>query len=54
MAGSSHGRRLGDHWGDGRGDGWPEARMNEKAARGHLPVLRRAASELAEIFQSRE
>jgi IclR family acetate operon transcriptional repressor len=32
----------------------PEARMNEKAARGHLPVLRRAASELAEIFQSRE
>jgi IclR family acetate operon transcriptional repressor len=32
----------------------PEARMNEKAARSHLPLLRRAASELAEIFQSRD
>jgi IclR family acetate operon transcriptional repressor len=31
----------------------PEARMNEQAARGHLSALRGAASELAEIFQSR-
>ena len=29
----------------------PEARMDVQAARGHLPVLRRAADELAEIFQ---
>jgi IclR family acetate operon transcriptional repressor len=32
----------------------PEARMNEKIARNHLPTLRRAAGELAEIFQFRE
>ncbi len=32
----------------------PEARMNEKIARSHLPLLRRAAIELAEIFQSRD
>ena len=32
----------------------PEARMNVQTARSHLPALRRAASELAEIFQSRE
>lgn len=31
----------------------PEARMNEQTARAHLPALRRAASELAEIFQAR-
>jgi IclR family acetate operon transcriptional repressor len=31
----------------------PEARMNEQIARSHLPALRRAADELAEIFQSR-
>jgi len=31
----------------------PAARMNEQAARTHLPTLRRAAGELAEIFQSR-
>ena len=30
----------------------PQARMNEQAARAHLPALRRAAGELAEIFQS--
>jgi DNA-binding IclR family transcriptional regulator len=29
----------------------PEARMDERAARGHLAVLRRAADELAGIFQ---
>jgi IclR family acetate operon transcriptional repressor len=31
----------------------PEARMNVQAARLHLPALRRAATELAEIFQSK-
>jgi IclR family transcriptional regulator, acetate operon repressor len=31
----------------------PEARLNEQTARGHLPALRRAADELAEVFQSR-
>jgi IclR family transcriptional regulator, acetate operon repressor len=31
----------------------PQARMNVETARGHLPTLRRAASELAEIFQDR-
>ena len=31
----------------------PEARMNVQTARGHLPALRRAASELAEIFQDK-
>ncbi len=31
----------------------PQARMNEQAARKHLPLLRRAAEELAEIFQDR-
>jgi IclR family acetate operon transcriptional repressor len=31
----------------------PEARMNEQTARSHLPALRRAASELAEIFQAK-
>ncbi len=31
----------------------PQARMNEATGRGHLPALRRAANELAEIFQSR-
>jgi DNA-binding IclR family transcriptional regulator len=31
----------------------PQARMNERIARSHLPMLRRAAGELAEIFQSR-
>jgi len=30
----------------------PEARMNVQNARRHLPALRRAASELAEIFQA--
>jgi IclR family acetate operon transcriptional repressor len=29
----------------------PEARMDVQTARGHLPILRRAATELAEIFQ---
>ena len=29
----------------------PEARMNIRIARGHLPALRRAAEELAETFQ---
>ncbi|HEU5016580.1 MAG TPA: IclR family transcriptional regulator [Pseudolabrys sp.] len=31
----------------------PEARMDVRAARGHLPALRRAAGELAEIFQAK-
>src|SRR5882757_3347555 len=31
----------------------PQARMNEQAARKHLPLLRRAAEELAEIFQDK-
>ena len=31
----------------------PEARMDVHAARGHLPVLRRAADELAELFQEK-
>src|SRR5487761_1016684 len=31
----------------------PEARMNVSAARGHLPALRRAAEELAAIFQDK-
>jgi DNA-binding IclR family transcriptional regulator len=31
----------------------PEARMDERAARGHLPMLRRAADEIAEIFQGK-
>ncbi|HXX25644.1 MAG TPA: IclR family transcriptional regulator [Pseudolabrys sp.] len=31
----------------------PEARMNLQTARGHLPALRRAAAELAEIFQDK-
>jgi IclR family transcriptional regulator, acetate operon repressor len=31
----------------------PQARMNVETARGHLTTLRRAASELAEIFQDR-
>jgi len=31
----------------------PEARMNVQTARSHLPALRRAASELAEIFQDK-
>jgi IclR family acetate operon transcriptional repressor len=31
----------------------PEARMNVQTARGHLPALRRAAIEIAEIFQDR-
>jgi DNA-binding IclR family transcriptional regulator len=31
----------------------PEARMSVQTARGHLPALRRAASELAEIFQDK-
>jgi IclR family transcriptional regulator, acetate operon repressor len=31
----------------------PEARMNEQTARSYLPALRRAAGELAEIFQPR-
>ena len=30
----------------------PQARMDEQAARAHLPTLRRAAAELAQIFQS--
>ena len=32
----------------------PEARMNVQTARRHLPTLRRAASELAEIFQAKD
>ena len=31
----------------------PEARMNEQTARRHLPALRNAAGELAEIFQEK-
>ncbi len=31
----------------------PEARMNVQIARGHLPALRRATTELAETFQDR-
>ena len=31
----------------------PEARMNVQSARRHLPALRLAAAELAEIFQNR-
>ncbi len=31
----------------------PEARMNVQTARGHLPALRRAAAELAAIFQDK-
>ena len=31
----------------------PEARMNEQTARSHLPALRHAATELAEIFQAK-
>jgi IclR family acetate operon transcriptional repressor len=31
----------------------PEARMNEQAARRHIPMLRQAASELADIFQDK-
>jgi DNA-binding IclR family transcriptional regulator len=31
----------------------PQARMNEQTARKHLPLLRRAAGELAEIFQDK-
>jgi IclR family acetate operon transcriptional repressor len=31
----------------------PEARMNVQVARGHLPALRRAAAELAKIFQDK-
>jgi IclR family acetate operon transcriptional repressor len=31
----------------------PEARMNVRTARGHLPALRRAASEIAEILQDK-
>jgi len=31
----------------------PEARMNVQTARGHLPALRRAAAELAQIFQDK-
>jgi DNA-binding IclR family transcriptional regulator len=31
----------------------PEARMNVQTARGHLPALRRAAAELAEILQDK-
>ena len=32
----------------------PEARMNVQAARRHMPALRRAAGELAQIFQAKE
>jgi len=32
----------------------PEARMNVQTARRHLPALRRAATELADIFQARD
>jgi DNA-binding IclR family transcriptional regulator len=31
----------------------PQARMNVQAARRHLPALRHAAAELAEIFQDK-
>ncbi len=31
----------------------PQARMNEQTARKHLPLLRRAAEDLAEIFQDK-
>jgi DNA-binding IclR family transcriptional regulator len=31
----------------------PEARMNVQTARRHLPALRSAATELAEIFQNK-
>jgi DNA-binding IclR family transcriptional regulator len=31
----------------------PQARMNEQTARKHLPLLRQAAGELADIFQDR-
>jgi DNA-binding IclR family transcriptional regulator len=31
----------------------PEARMNVQNARSHLPTLRHAASELADIFQDK-
>jgi len=31
----------------------PEARMNVQTAHGHLPALRRAAAELALIFQDK-
>jgi DNA-binding IclR family transcriptional regulator len=31
----------------------PEARMNVQTALGHLPALRRAAGELAQIFQDK-
>ena len=31
----------------------PEARMNVQTARRHLPALRRAATELAKIFQAK-
>jgi len=31
----------------------PEARMNVETATGHLPILRRAAGELAEIFETK-
>lgn len=31
----------------------PEARMNVQAAQGHLPALRRAAAEIARIFQAK-
>jgi hypothetical protein len=32
----------------------PKARMNVQTARGHLPTLRRAAGELAEIFETKD
>ena len=32
----------------------PEARMNVQIARRHLPALRRAATELADIFQDKD
>ena len=32
----------------------PEARMDVQTARGHLPALRRAATELADIFQAKD
>jgi DNA-binding IclR family transcriptional regulator len=31
----------------------PTARMTEQAARRHLPALRRTATELADIFESK-
>ena len=31
----------------------PEARMNVETATGYLPILRRAAGELAEIFEAK-